>query len=78
MDTLQIKPKKTLSKKSLYSAGSLTTSGTIDEKDIWLINLAAQFDRACDYFWTKTEERRKVQAEFKKNCSYINNRYASK
>jgi|688.fasta_scaffold805547_2 hypothetical protein len=78
MDTLQIKPKKTSSKKSLYSAGSLTTSGTTDERDIWLINLAAQFDRACDYFWTKTPERRKVQAEFKKNCSYINNRYASK
>lgn len=66
------------SKKSLYSAGSSTTSGVVDERDIWLINLAAQFDRACDYFWTKTPERRKVQAEFKKNCSYINNRYASK
>jgi hypothetical protein len=66
------------SKKSLYSAASLTTSGMVDERDVWLINLAAQFDRACNYFWTKTEERRKVQAEFNKNCSYTNNKYASK
>lgn len=77
MCVLESKSKKTKSKKSVYSAGSLTTSGVVEETDIWLIKLSEQFNRACDYFWTKTAERRRIQSEFRKNCNFIGNKYES-
>jgi hypothetical protein len=36
--------------------------GTRDRGDIWLANLASQINRACDYFWTRTPERRIIEA----------------
>jgi hypothetical protein len=38
------------------------TSGTRDRGDIWLYNLTLEMNRACDRFWTRTAERRRIAA----------------
>jgi hypothetical protein len=36
-------------------------TGTRDRGDIWLHNLSMELNRACDLFWTRTEERREIE-----------------
>jgi hypothetical protein len=39
-----------------------TNPGTKDRGDIWLHQLSAQVNRACNLFWTRTAERREIEA----------------
>jgi hypothetical protein len=38
------------------------TAGVKSRSDIWLENLYAEISRACDRFWTRTAERRLIEA----------------
>jgi hypothetical protein len=56
--------------KSFSAKGSSETSGMEEKADAWLIKLSSQVSRACDNFWTKTDERRSVNANFYKSNPY--------
>jgi hypothetical protein len=45
-----------------------------EKADAWLIKLASEVARACDNFWTKTDERRSLNAQYYKSNPYNNNK----
>lgn len=60
--------------KSFSAKGSCETSGMEEKADAWLIKLASEVARACDNFWTKTDERRSLNAQYYKSNPYNNNK----
>ena len=48
-----------------YSKTCQTRVGCKEE--IWLLYLASQVGAACDKFWQQTEERRQIDAEYRKH-----------
>jgi hypothetical protein len=45
----------------------------MEEKvDAWLVKLSGEVSRACDKFWTTTDERRSVDGQYRRNNPFIN------
>ena len=60
-------------KLKMFSAkGAGNSSGLEERADIWLIKLSGEVSRACDKFWTMTEERRTIDAQYRRNNPFIN------
>jgi hypothetical protein len=57
----------------MFSAkGAGDSSGFEEKTDALLIKLSGEVSRACDKFWTTTEERRSVDVQYRRNNPFIN------
>jgi hypothetical protein len=57
------KEKKPIASKA-FSGACAKDSGIVECDDPWLEHLCREVNRACDKFWTLTEERRIVDREY--------------
>jgi hypothetical protein len=60
-------------KLKMFSAKGAGSSSGLEEKvDFWLVRLSREVSVACDKFWTNSEERRNVDAQYRRNNPFIN------
>jgi hypothetical protein len=58
--------------KMLSAKGAGDSSGMEEKVDAWLVKLSGEVSRACDKFWTTTDERRSVDGQYRRNNPFIN------
>ena len=55
----------------VFSAANQKDSGVAETDDPWMEHLCREVNRACDKFWTMTDERRIIDREYRKKHPFL-------